>query len=439
MVQGPFYGLLFYLWYAYFRPDYWMWDPSLITPLNLSLVIGIVLLVSCTAQIDRFRLTRHVGLILLFLLQSIISLVASEHREWSMFYWTEFLKVIVITLLITFLLKDRKQFRLALLVIGYSLGLEAAKQGWAQLILNPGASNINTHPVLGDNNGVAVGMMMLVPVFSALAQTATRKWEKFVHRFFIVGLFYRGISTYSRGGFLTAGAIGMIGFWRSKRKVRVLLGMVVLSAIVVSVMPPEFWSRMGTLQNSEQDQDASAKGRIYFWHVAWRMANAKPLTGVGFNGFRPSFPIYDYSDGKWGDDRAVHSTWFGVLSEMGYPGLMLLVSIILVSLQTCRRVRVGSKKRKDLRDLELYAIALQTSFVAYCVGMSFLNGQYVEMFWHYVGLTVALERVYAEAAAVNPDEADAAVVLAPAPDMSVFAPAMPAGAHFHAEPDRVPS
>jgi hypothetical protein len=56
-------------------------------------------------------------------------------------------------------------------------------------------------------------------------------------------------------------------------------------------------------------------------------------------------------------------------------------------------VRLSTKGRADLADLRAYAGALQASFVAYIVGMTFLNGQYAEMLWHFVGLTVALDRV----------------------------------------------
>lgn len=405
-IQGPFYGLLFYLWYAYFRPDYWLWDPSVIASLNLSLVIGAAVLVMSLSAIGRFRLTRLVVLILLFLGQSVVSLLHSEHYAYSLPYWTDFVKVIIITLLITILVTDRKRFRLVLLVIAFSLGLEMAKQGWAQMLLNPGATNANTNPMLGDNNGVAVGMMMLIPIFVALAQTSIKRWERFVHRFFIIGVFYRGISTYSRGGFLTAGAIGLISFWRSKHKLRALVGIGVLAAIVWTVMPSEYWSRMGTLQNSEDQQDESAQGRLFFWQVATAMAKAKPLTGIGFDGFEASFTTYDASNGAWGDARAVHSTWFGVLAEMGYPGLVLLVAVIVVALHTCRKVRRAVRGRPDLADLQSYAIALQTSFIAYVVGMTFLNGQYMEMFWHFVGLSVALERICAAELATAKVEAD---------------------------------
>lgn len=394
-VQGPFYGLLFYLWYAYFRPDYWMWDPGLIAPLNLSLVIGASVLIMSVSSIGRFRPTRLVILILLFLGQSIVSLWYSEHYAWSLRYWTDFVKVMIMTILITFLVSDRKRFRTVFLVIAFSLGLEMAKQGWAQLILNPGATNANTNPMLGDNNDVAVGMMMLIPIFVALAQTTSKRWERFIHRFFIVGVFYRGISTYSRGGFLAAGAIGLISFWRSKHKVRALVGIAVLAGIVWTVMPPDYWTRMGTMQSTQNDQDVQdvSEGRVFFWHIATLMAKSKPLTGVGFNGFEPSFSTYDTSSGAWGDNRAVHSAWFGVLADMGYPGLILMVAIILVALHTCRRVRLETRGKPDLRDLQAYAIALQTSFIAYIVGMTFLSGQYLEMFWHFIGLSVALQRI----------------------------------------------
>jgi probable O-glycosylation ligase (exosortase A-associated) len=392
--QGPFYILNFYLWNAYFRPEQWMWV-DYVSPLKLSFVLAIAVLLTSIPAIARFRLTPLVVLMLLFLAQSTLSLVASEHFDWSYYFWIEFVKVAVIALLITILVTDRRQYRLTLLVIGLSLGLETAKQGWAQLVLNPGATNNNPHPMLGDNNGVAVGMMMLVPVFVALAQTAARRWERYLYRFLIVGLVYRGVSTYSRGGLLAAAALGIIMFWRSPKKFRALIAVGVLVTVVLGVMPQEYWDRMNTITVSEDQQDSSARGRLYFWTVAVRMAAAKPVTGIGFNGFRQSFPSYDTSGGFWGGDRAVHSAWFGVLAEMGYPGLILLVGNLVVAFLTCWRIRRSARGDPDLKDFRAYAGAMQGTLVAYAVGVTFLNGQYHEMFWHMLGMTVALDGAYA--------------------------------------------
>jgi probable O-glycosylation ligase (exosortase A-associated) len=393
-LRGPFQALLFYLWYAYFRPEQWVWS-DFVSPLNLSLVTGAWLLISSVPAFRDFRRSRVTLMIGLMAAQSTISMLASEHPDWSTYYGLDFLKVLAVSLLITFLVSSEKRYRDTLLVIVYSLGFEAAKQGWAQLITNPGAANVNPHPVLGDNNGVAVGMMMLIPLSIALARTATRRWEKLVHIFFTVGFLYRGLSTYSRGGFITAAAIGSLIFLQSPRKFRTLIGIGVLAVTVTSVMPESFWARMQTISSSGDQRDASAEGRLFFWQTAVEMANAKPLTGVGFNGFTRSFGHYDLSDGAYGYNRAVHSAWFGILAELGYPGLCILIVTIWASFTSCAYAKRRARGTPGPSDVPIYADALRISFVAYIVGMTFLNGQYSEMFWHFVGLSGALAGIAA--------------------------------------------
>src|SRR5262249_47334632 len=156
--------------------------------------------------------------------------------------------------------------------IALSLGFEAAKQGWVGLILHPGARNVNTHPMLGDNNGVAQGMMMLVPLFAMLMATATRRWERLFYLFMAAGAVLRGLATYSRGGFLAVLVVGLLWLARSQRKTRVVIGAAVLAVLVVSVMPAAFWDRMSTLQNSAEEQDDSVRGRFHFWKTASDMA-----------------------------------------------------------------------------------------------------------------------------------------------------------------------
>ena len=391
-VQGPFYALMFYLWNAYFRPELWVWH-DFVSPLKLSLIVGAFLLLTSFREIHNLKFTRQVVFIVLFLAQCTLSMSLSEDFDWSFRYWNDFLKVIIITILITFLVSDLRRYRIALLVIGFSLGFEQAKQGWAQFVLNPGATNANIHPMLGDNNGVAVGMMMLIPVFVALSQTANRRWERYTHRFFIFGVLYRGISTYSRGGFLTAAAMGLVALYRSPRKFRALISVAVLIAVIASVMPQSFWDRMETIRAPEGEREVSAESRLFVWGVGLHMAAEKPLTGVGFNGFQRSFSAYDVTGGLFGSEKAAHSAWFGVLGETGYPGLILFVLIIVSALYSLYSVRRRTKGVPEMKDARTYAAAMQMSLVAYIVGNTFLSGQYNEMFWHFIGLCVALDRI----------------------------------------------
>jgi len=392
-LQGPFYALLFYLWNAYFRPEDWLWTDALYGA-RLSLLIYVFMVASSLTAFQRFRFTGQIGLILLFVLQSLISVLASDYFGNASTYLIEFAKVIGIVLLITFLVSDERRFRLALLVIGYSLGFEAAKQGWVTLMLNPGATNANLHPFLGDNNGVALGMFMVIPIFGALAVTSVKKWERWVHRFFIVGLTYRGITTYSRGGFLAGGVLAMMTVWRSKRRVRMAIVVAVLATVVLASMPERFWDRMDTITASEDERDSSAAGRLHYWRVAEIMARQNPLTGVGFNSFKNAYDAYEFEQG-WGYGRAAHSAWFGTLGELGYPGLLLFISILALALNSCRRVRKAAVAQ-GAANMAAYATAMQSSLIVYIVGGTFLSAQYSEMYWHFIGLTIALERIHKE-------------------------------------------
>src|SRR5262245_44646689 len=385
---SPFYALLFYLWNAYFRPDDWTYG-GFIASLNLSFIIGGYVLLATIVSFPRIRVSTRVILLALFFGQTALSTVYSEHPYWSWNAWVEFSKVMIITYIIILLTTDRVRYRTVLTVITISLGFECAKQGWAQLYIAPGAQNNNPIVFLGDNNGVAVGTMMLVPIISALAQTTTRKWEKFMHRFVLIGVFMRGITTYSRGGFLAASVVGLFGLVRSPKKFRALVGIAVLALVVTSVMPQQFWDRMNTINASDEERDDSAAGRLHFWNVARIMAAAKPLTGVGFNGYSQSYETYN-GPGEFSGERAVHSVWFGLLADMGYPGLTLFLLLWGSSFWSCWRVSVRCKGDPDRRDMRLYANALMTSLVTFAVGGTFLSFQYNEMIWHLIGLSSTL-------------------------------------------------
>jgi probable O-glycosylation ligase (exosortase A-associated) len=412
--QGPFYALLFYLWNAYFRPEQWVWGDT-IGALNLSLIIGIYLVVTAMFSASRFRVNGRTALLLAFFVQTLAATFFSEHFDWSWRFWVEFSKVMLVSYLIVVLVDDRRKFRLMLLVVAYSIGFECAKQGWAQLLLNPGGQNNNIIPFLGDNNGVALGTMMMIPIFLALARTAKRRPEAWLHWFFLVGVFMRGITTYSRGGFVSAGVLGVMMLSRSPHKIRALLAIVVLAGLVSTVMPQQFWDRMKTMTVSTDQLDDSAKGRLHFWDVAQVMAKAKPIFGVGFNGFRPSYATYDTTK-DYGEDRSVHSVWFGLMSELGFPGLILFVMILLSGIWGCRRVVVISRRDPEKAELRHYANALSTSFLVFAAGGTFLPAQYNEMLWHFVGMAIALHVIAssAEAGPAAPVGAAASVAMQPA-------------------------
>ena len=417
-VQSPLYAACLYLWIAYFRPESWAWSDIFAT-LNLSYFAGAYLVIRTLASGTKLTLDWRSGLLLLFLTQALLSTAVGLNPSYSMGYWQEFAKMIFVSLLIMNIIQSAADLRLVLIVIALSLGFEATKQGWAQLVLNPGGRNDNGVPFLGDNNLVAVGMAMLVPVIGALATTAVG-WQKRAFQFMNIGVVYRALSTYSRGGFLSIGAVSAMSLWRSQHKFKTLMAVVIAGALIVPVLPQQFWDRMSTITAPADERDDSQQSRLYFWSVAVAMANDRPFTGVGHAGYPKAYNRYDWTGGKFLTNRAVHSAWFGVLAELGYPGLLLFLLILFSSFRACRRVRLAAKRGEVSGQLGAYAIAFETSLLAFMVGGSFVSFQYCEMLWHYFALTIALERVAVrEMAALRERKAvvpAAAIASAPSPD-----------------------
>jgi O-antigen ligase len=158
---------------------------------------------------------------------------------------------------------------------------------------------------------------------------------------------------------------------------------------------------MNTITASDEERDDSATSRLHFWQVAVAMANDRPFVGVGHRGYEPAYNQYDWTAGQYKTNRAVHSAWFGVLAELGYPGLILFLAIILSSLRACRRVRKAAQRGELPGNMGPYGVALEASLIAFCIGGSFVSFHYNEMLWHFFGLTIALERVAVHEMAVE--------------------------------------
>ena len=417
-LQGPFYALLFYLWIAYFRPETWLWT-DFFSQLNLSFIVGVGVLVSTLlAANEKLRFGIGPALMVAFLLQSFLATVSSPFPDYAFIYFRDFLKSTLICLLIVSLVNTEQRLRLTLVIIAASLGFEAVKQGWAQLITNPGGQNTNEIAVLGDNNGVAVGMLMLASLTIALARTAPTRYQRLAARFAAVGIIYRAISTYSRGGFLACGMLGLQYLARSKKKMAGAVGILVTCALIVPALPTEFWDRMNTIDDSREEEaeeiDASIQGRLHFWKIAWDMALDNPFLGVGHNSYNLSYPRYN-TDERFLGERSVHNSWLAVTSELGFPGIILFVSVLGYCFFVCARAQRVARSYPELINLAHLANGIEGALLVFCVGGTFVIFQYNELLWHSLALAIAADRIVADRlAAQQPDAVAAAPAAAPA-------------------------
>jgi probable O-glycosylation ligase (exosortase A-associated) len=398
--KGTFYVLLLYLWLNYFRPDQWLWS-DFTQPLHLLFLVGVWVAVGMLLSRDAKPPSSRIWLFGAFLAQGLASTLLSQAVDYSWHYWTEFATITAICFAILLLVNTTPRLYLTLTIIALSLGLASAKQGYVYLILHPGGMNTNTSPMFGDNNGVAVGMTMLVPLCLTLAEISTIRWSRWFWWGIASGTLFRGIFTYSRGGFLALLAVGVHYLLRSKRRGVALVGSALVIGITLTVLPQQFWDRMNTIPHSEEGEaqmDRSSASRLHFWRVAVDMANASPILGVGQNAYNVVYDKFDFSHGEFGSGRSVHSMWFGILAERGYFGFLIFVGVIGGAFLDLWRTRHCARRRPDLPELQelaKYSTGMEAALIACAVGGAFVPFQYNEFAWHLMALAVACRQIAA--------------------------------------------
>lgn len=404
-VSNPFAALIMYLWFALFRPQEWLWID--ITSLRASLMLGVILFGRSLIGGILPNATHPLSLgFLLFLGATLLAQVSAVSPDigWT---WIDFLSRLFLTCMLMVALVGRpKQMAAVVAVIGGSLGFHAAKAGLAY-VLGGGALRFNDglSGAFVDNNGYALGTVMILPLLVVTAQTVgtlySGRWLPWVRRGFFAAVplcMFAVIGTYSRGGFLALASAALVFILLQKRRfttLATLLAVLTLLLLVVPI-PQSYLDRLQTIRTYDKIGETSAQSRPHFWRVGLRMLADHPL-GVGLKQYEAAYDRYDFSFGKYGHHRAVHNAHVQVLVEIGYMGALVWAAMFAYAFFACFRVRKRSRdERLDAETrqfLFVTANGLLTSMAGFIVGGSFLSLAFNDITWLTFAMVASLDRV----------------------------------------------
>ena len=229
---------------------------------------------------------------------------------------------------------------------------------------------------LGDNNGVALGTMMLVPD-SRRAGARRRRGDGRSMRSSSSrsASFMRGFTTYSRGGFL-CGRRARVSSLSSARKRRCAHSSAWRQSLclVWSVMPQEYWNRIGTITCDEEERWTNpSAGRVHFWRVATDMAQRQAADGRRAERLRAVVREATTRAAPFGEDarRTARGSASSVISDS------LVCSCLLANLSwRCGHAGRSPPRRGTTRSGATWTSTptrLITSLVVFAVGGSFLS------------------------------------------------------------------
>ena len=379
----PWLGILGWTWLSIMNPQAYSWHLSSM-PVAAAIAISILLGLLLTKDRRNFFLTRETVVLMLFMLWMCITLPFSFYFDESYPLWNRVMKIDLMILVAMVVLYSRKHITMLTWVLAGSIGFYGVKGGL--FTLATGGSYRVWGPVgsyIGGNNEVALALVMIIPLMRFLHLTTESVW---IRRGLVLSMLLcvaAALGSQSRGAFVAIAAMVSVLWWRSDKKIVVAGLLVVAGVALLSFMPEQWWTRMGTIGTYEQD--ASATGRINAWWMAWNLAKAN-FFGGGFMIYMPDL-FAKYAPDPL-DVHAAHSIYFMVLGEHGFVGLFLFLLLWLFVWRSAGRLRIQGQQLPQTKWLSHLGAMCQVSLAGYAVGGAFLSLSYYDLPYNILVLVV---------------------------------------------------
>ena len=385
ILRTPVVGVLMWVWISVMNPHTQGWGFATQFPFAQIIAVTTMLSLLFTRAPRALPFTALTCALLAFIVWMNITLPFSLFFDESLPHWNKVMKIMLMTIVCIMLVKSRRDVHALIWVLALSLGYYGVKGGLFTL-RNGGGDRVwgPEGTFIGDNNALALALIMIIPLMHYLLQQEQRRWRRYVLVVAMLLCALAALGTYSRGALLAIGAMSVMLWLKSKNKVT--LGVLFAFAIplLLALMPPQWFSRIDTIKTYQEDE--SAMGRINAWKMAWALAKDHFFGG--------GFQIYDqFVFGLYApvpsDVHAAHSIYFQVLGEHGFVGLGLYVVLGGVLWRNAGWILRHAGADPELRWAASLAAMIQTSLIGFAVGGAFLSLLYFDVPYYLVAAVVA--------------------------------------------------
>ena len=368
--------------------------------LSSVLAIGLLLL----QQTGRRRITllrsRTTTCLLALLLWGALSVPFALTGGVAFQYWMDFARAVVMYVVIAASVRSTRDVeRLALVYFGITVVYTLIILSRFQL----GPDNWRLGQLYYyDANDLATLIATAMPLGLYFALTYRRLALRLLALLGLLVLVVAMIRSGSRGGFLAFLAVGafiLVGFTTVPARARVV-GLVVILAVLSTTASDKYWTQMQTIIHPHEDYNLTDDtGRVKIWERGIGYMLGRPVFGVGMGNFQtaegtisPLARRGDYGRPvRWG---AAHNTFVQIGAELGVPGFLLFIGLIVSLFAALRRLtRRPTHTGPAGKDLSRLAQTLMAALVGFVVGSFFLSLAYDDMLYTLAALAAGLAKV----------------------------------------------
>ncbi len=157
---------------------------------------------------------------------------------------------------------------------------------------------------------------------------------------------------------------------RSRARIPVLFTGAVFTVVFILLIPPDMGDtgyERHSLEKAELTQSFTSlmekggdKHRLDLWKNTWTLIEDHLLLGVGIGNWQFVYPAYDRGDVVYSGaaPRRPHNDYLWIASELGLPGLLIFLWILVLALFRCLGLAVAAKNRTDLWTAVCLGIAM---------------------------------------------------------------------------------
>jgi len=399
-------SVLVYLLVYFVNPDSRWWAAS-IPGLQYSFIASLLMLMTLGVQYKELSLHAQWGkqpvfkwmiaILMMYCFMINFAIVVESHKSFTF----EFAKLVIIILCAYKLISSERALNACLWAyiagatyIGY-LAYSGGRNAEGRV---EGIGMVDTG---GDGNMTAAAIVPALIILTYMAWTGNKKIK--VLAVFCGAFIANGIVLInSRGAFLGA-VVGILFFLfymifsryqrKGQRGIAILIILMGLAGTIY-VADDAFLSRMATLQDVD-DGGKSGSHRIDFWMATFDVLRDYPL-GVGIQGFIELSPNYlpeHYFEGRE-RGKATHSTWFQILSEIGWLGLFFMSALLM---STFKISRTTKRYLVEVENYDAYfkVLSLEAALLSFLVAVSFIDRARSEMlYWLILFIAIASNIYY---------------------------------------------
>ena len=409
-IRRPFLWVLAYLYIDILAPQKFTW--MILPKLQISLVVFLAALggwlLSDPKQESRFTLRQ--GLMIALLAWCGYTTLMADFPEDALGKWSWVWKALVFAIFLPLTLRTRLRLEAAALVMVLTLGAIVISGGIKTAAGGGGYGSL--HLFVNNNSGLYEGSILscvaiaVIPLIAWLARHGTIFPTDWRVKLFAVALGFAclliPVGTQARTGLLCIALLALLSLRTVKRRF-LYLGLMGAAAVVsIPFLPESFTARMSTIENHKADESAST--RVAVWQWTWDYVKDHP-TGGGFMAYLANEIRYEKheTDASGGivtvessdvtdKARAYHSSYFEMLGEQGWPGLILWLWLQLSGLWQMERIRRRWRNRTGPNEQwqAPLAMALQHAQLIYLLGSVFVGIAFQPFILMLIGLQCGL-------------------------------------------------